>query len=234
MNLLVAAATSMELSPFIAHINQGWSNTGNHLYARGAVRLRVLITGVGSVATAWSLTKELMEQRTDFAIQAGVAGAYDNDLALGEVVQVESDLFADLGAEDHYQFRHVYELGLTNASEFPYDKGLLVAPDHPLRAANDLKRVSGITVNTVSGSSFTVAQRRDQFRAQVETMEGAAFHFVCLQQRCSFMQIRSLSNYVTPRDRAAWKLPEAIERLNAWLIGFMDEQALTEPEVSVA
>jgi futalosine hydrolase len=45
-------------------------------------------------------------------------------------------------------------------------------------------------------------------------MEGAAFFYACLQQQgLGFVQIRALSNYVEPRNRAAWQIPQAIEHL---------------------
>jgi len=49
-------------------------------------------------------------------------------------------------------------------------------------------------------------------------MEGAAFHYVCLQQHIPFIQIRSISNIVGVRDKNKWKMKEAIESLNKKLI----------------
>ena len=49
-------------------------------------------------------------------------------------------------------------------------------------------------------------------------MEGAALHYVCLQMAQPFLQLRAISNYVMPRDRAAWKIGDAVTALNAQLI----------------
>ncbi|MFZ1371603.1 MAG: futalosine hydrolase, partial [Ferruginibacter sp.] len=57
-----------------------------------------------------------------------------------------------------------------------------------------------------------------QFKPGIETMEGAALHYVCLQENIPFLQIRSISNYVGERDKIKWKLKEAIENLNTDLI----------------
>ncbi len=48
-------------------------------------------------------------------------------------------------------------------------------------------------------------------------MEGAALHYVCLQEQIPFVQIRSVSNYVGERDKTKWKMKEAIENLNTEL-----------------
>ncbi len=45
-------------------------------------------------------------------------------------------------------------------------------------------------------------------------MEGAAFHYVCLQEEVKFLQLRSISNAVGERDKKQWKMKEAIISLN--------------------
>ncbi len=49
-------------------------------------------------------------------------------------------------------------------------------------------------------------------------MEGAAFHYVCLQEKIPFLQLRAISNYVGERNKANWNLNEAIRNLNKKLI----------------
>jgi futalosine hydrolase len=49
---------------------------------------------------------------------------------------------------------------------------------------------------------------------QVESMEGAAFMYACLLHGVPFAQVRGVSNRVERRNRAAWRLDEAIARLN--------------------
>jgi futalosine hydrolase len=45
-------------------------------------------------------------------------------------------------------------------------------------------------------------------------MEGAALHYVCLQQEINFLQLRSISNIVGERDKQKWEMKEAIANLN--------------------
>jgi futalosine hydrolase len=44
-------------------------------------------------------------------------------------------------------------------------------------------------------------------------MEGAAFMYACLIQGVPFAQVRAVSNMAERRNRAAWKLSEAIANL---------------------
>jgi futalosine hydrolase len=204
MKLLVIAATEMEISPFIA-------DTGS--------KTDILITGVGMLATGYALTKKLNTTRYDLVIQAGVGGSFDMSLPLGEVVFVTTDRYGDLGAEDHDEYLDFFEMGLIDKEAAPYANGILKTPLLAIHEKIDLRHVSGLTVNTVSGSENTIRRRR-QYGCAVESMEGAAFHYVCLQEGVPFAQIRSLSNYVTPRDKSQWKMKEAIINLNDWLIDF--------------
>lgn len=45
-------------------------------------------------------------------------------------------------------------------------------------------------------------------------MEGAAVFYVANQLNIPAIQIRSISNYVEPRDRANWKIQEALSSLS--------------------
>jgi len=44
-------------------------------------------------------------------------------------------------------------------------------------------------------------------------MEGAAFMSACLASRIRFAQVRAVSNIVERRNRAAWRVPEALAAL---------------------
>ena len=51
------------------------------------------------------------------------------------------------------------------------------------------------------------------FAADIESMEGAALHYVCLLQKVPFLQLRSISNKVGVRDKTKWKIKTAIDNL---------------------
>jgi futalosine hydrolase len=63
---------------------------------------------------------------------------------------------------------------------------------------------------------------REKFLPDIESMEGAAFHYVCLQQKNNFLQLRSISNRVGERDKSKWKLKESIENLNKELLKIIE------------
>ncbi len=173
------------------------------------------------VATAYSLTKKLQQQQYDLVLQVGVCGSFDQGIPLGTVVYVSSDRYGDLGAEDHDKYLDIFDMGLMEKDVAPHTGGCLVNPLLPGNYKIDLPHVSGLTVNTVSGNQQTIARRAAQYDCTVESMEGAAFHYVCLQEGVAFAQVRSISNYVTPRDKTQWRMKDAIINLNYWLIDFI-------------
>lgn len=59
----------------------------------------------------------------------------------------------------------------------------------------------------------------------VESMEGAAFHYVCLQQQIPFIQLRSISNEIGERDKSKWEMKKAITQLNEKLIDLLNSIA---------
>ena len=204
MNVLVVAATEAEVAIF---------------RSRTPACAHILITGVGPIATTWAVTNHLATHQYDLVIQAGVAGTFHHHLQLGSLVWVIADTYGDLGAEDHDNYLSMFELGLQPKDDAIHKAGMLTAPTADIPVPGGMPQVTGITVSTVTGSAATVARRAAMGHC-TESMEGAAFHYVCLKAAVPYVQVRALSNYVTPRDRSSWKMKEAIIALNDWLIAY--------------
>ena len=96
---------------------------------------------------------------------------------------------------------------------------------HEYLRHSGLPAVKAITVNKLSDSELQKQQYIIAFDADIESMEGAALHYVCLQENIPFLQIRSVSNYIGERDKTKWKLKEAIENLNSELISLINGPA---------
>lgn len=86
-----------------------------------------------------------------------------------------------------------------------------------------LPQAAGVTVNTVSGSTASIARLGQKYRPDVESMEGAAFHYSCLVEQVPFVQLRTISNYVEVRDKSRWNIPLAVENLNGTLRALLTE-----------
>jgi futalosine hydrolase len=194
MQILLAAATNFEIQPFIS--------TNNNI--------DVLITGVGVPATIYNLQKKLQEKRYDVVIQAGIAGTFLNDSALGKTFLVKQDTFGDIGIEEKGNFSTIFKLGFASENDLPFENGWLINK-HLLLSSES---VTAVTVNKVSDSEIQKQQLIKTYNPAVESMEGAALHYVCLQENLSFLQLRSISNHVGERDKSKWKIKDAISSLN--------------------
>lgn len=205
MRILLIAATEYEIEPFRAE-NKA---------------VDVLITGVGVPVTVYHLQKTIQQIQPDLIIQAGIAGAFSEKQLLGEVVLVKQDAFGDLGMEQKEQFTPIFRSEFANKNEFPFSDGWLINPS-TLFTRTQLRSVKAITVNKVTDSILQKQQSIINFSPDIESMEGAALHFVALQQNIPFIQIRSISNWVGERDKSKWKIKEAISNLNNELKKIID------------
>lgn len=206
MNVLIVAATEFEIGPFLKEI----------------ISTDVLITGVGIPAVIFHLTKKISENKYDIVIQAGIAGTFNDRLKLSEVVVVKEDTFADLGIEENGKFHSLFEKGFIGENDFPFIKGWLKNQHEILQKIN-LPLAKGITVNKISDDAVRNKMMQRKYSADVESMEGAAFHYVCLQQKVNFLQLRSISNYVGERDKLKWELKNAIENLDKQLLKIIEK-----------
>ena len=93
----------------------------------------------------------------------------------------------------------------------------------PIQYLHVLPKAIGITVNKVHGISDSIAELETCFDADVESMEGGAAMYACAKENINFIEIRTISNKVEPRNRANWNIPLAIENLNQTLIAIINE-----------
>jgi futalosine hydrolase len=224
MRILVVTATPFEIEPLVGRMRHV-SDTGmrSAVYRFGDHDVDVLTTGVGMVATSAWCSRACAAEHYDLALNFGLCGSFDPSLGPGTVVHVTTDRLAELGAEDGDRFLTVQQLDLLGDNDFPFDAGMLVnAAPPPLAPLSRLRTVAGITVNTVHGDERTIEAVRARCQPDVESMEGAAFMYSCLVAGVPFAQVRAVSNAVERRNRAAWKIDEAIAALGAVAIGLLE------------
>lgn len=173
----------------------------------------LLITGVGMTATAFAMGQHLSRQYEQ-VINLGIAGCYDRSIPLGSILNITSDEFSELGAEDKDEFLPIDLLGFGKSR-------YLAKGSTESNSIIPLKEVNGITVNKVHGNTKSIAAIVNRLHPVTESMEGAAVFYSCNQLNISCMQVRSISNYVEERNRDSWKIGLAVKNLNEWAIEFL-------------
>ncbi|WP_297089760.1 futalosine hydrolase [uncultured Draconibacterium sp.] len=220
MEILIVAATTMEIKLIVDELEK--VEELSHLvksYRLGGLSIDILIAGIGTSFTTFHLVNALRDKKYDAVINIGVAGSLTRELKIGEVVNVYSDEYADLGIEKQHEFLTLFESGYLNVNEFPFENGQLKASNS--NGWIKLKKVKGITTNKSYGRDSSITEIKEKFTAHVESMEGAAVFYVCNWLGVSCYQLRSVSNYVEPRDSEKWNIPLALENLKEEVIGIL-------------
>ena len=218
MKILLVSATQSEITPLLKKFRKISAKENISSFRFEKKSIDVLITGVGMTAMAFHLGK-ILNKKYDLAINAGVAGSFRKNIPLGSVVNVVSDCFADLGAEDGQKFLTLMEMGMPETRS----NNPVVRSKKARNIFSILPQVKGITVNTVHGNPASIKNVIKKFNPDIESMEGAAFFFSCNHEKIPCVQIRAVSNFVEKRNKMKWKMKSAVENLHAVLENFLRE-----------
>lgn len=222
MKILIVSATSYEIAPLIKYLDEHAEKASFFDYKLNGHTIYPLVTGVGALMTSFAMARYTDIANVDVAINAGVAGSYNDRYRPGDVVEVVSDRFADLGVEEaDGSFTDVYQMGLSDPQRYPFDQGWITNVKQ--KHHTGLPQVKGLTVNKVHGTQESIDVTVAKYNGDVESMEGAGFMYAARALDMDFHQIRSISNMVEPRNKENWRIREAIDNLNAHLITFVHD-----------
>ncbi|WP_261381460.1 futalosine hydrolase [Paenibacillus cremeus] len=181
-------------------------------------RFDVLAGGVGPVAAAVSTATALATTKSgyDLVVSAGIGGGFAGRAGIGSLVVASEIIAADLGALTPEGFASVDELGFGSA-RVPVDLDRAGRAVEALRAAG-LPVCLGpvLTLSTVTGTADTATELAQRVPgAAAEAMEGFGVAEAARKHGLPVLELRAISNPVGPRDRAAWRIGEALAALEA-------------------
>ncbi|MEU8589050.1 futalosine hydrolase [Streptomyces sp. NPDC048664] len=186
----------------------------------GAVLHRVhggpdlLAAGVGpgraAAATASALTAAALRGAPyGLVVCAGIAGGFAPHAPVGSLVVADEIIAADLGAETPDGFLPVADLGFGTSAHRP-----------PASLVRDLADATGartgavLTVSTATGGAARATELRARHpQALAEAMEGFGVAEAAAAHGTPAVEVRAVSNPVGPRDRAAWRIGDALTAL---------------------
>lgn len=204
MKVLIAAATKLELTEIEKKEIQNLK-----------LDIDFVITEVGMIATTFHLLDKLHKEHFDLMIQIGIAGSFDTQLALGSAVSISSESIAEMGVIENNTYKDIFSLHLVDPNKYPYKDGTLVNPHNDLLSKTGLPKLAAVTINQISTDPSVINRYKNTYHASIESMEGAAFHYVGLMQHIPFIQIRGISNYAGERNKTNWKIKESIASSSA-------------------
>lgn len=199
MDIAIVAATDLEIAP--------WREM-TLPYSKGKITLST--TGVGAIPTTYAISKLIADANPQLIIQIGIAGSFNQSLRIGTAVAVQTEIMADMGVFEDGTYRDIFQMGLTPYDAFPYENGRLNNPHIHLLEKTGITKANAVSVNEISTTPHKIALFQHQYGADIESMEGAAFHYACLSSHTPFIQLRGISNIVGERDKKQWNIPEAL------------------------
>ncbi|MBM9505171.1 futalosine hydrolase [Actinacidiphila acididurans] len=185
------------------------------LAGAGAPRATVIAAGAGPAAAAVGAATALARAAADadpytLVISAGIGGGFAPAAPVGSVVVAEVIVAADLGVATEDGFTPLAELGFGRSEHKAAPLSAAVA--QALGAAYG----PVLTVSTVTGTERRAAELRTRHPGAVaEAMEGFGVAEAARAHGVPVLELRTVSNAVGPRDRAAWRIGEALAALTA-------------------
>jgi futalosine hydrolase len=156
-------------------------------------------------------------------IQVGIAGSFVEKFKRGNVVMVRDEVMGDTGVYEGETFKDLFDLGLLEPTNSYFHNKRLQNPYLVEWIRYGLPAAKGLTINQISTDAKHIDRLLVKYGCEIESMEGAAFHYVCLHEQVPFIQIRAISNVVGERNKNNWKLKDAINNLNEKLITIIKE-----------
>lgn len=186
---------------------------GTTVHRRGGHDL--IAAGVGparaAASTAAALTAAALGGTPyGLVVSAGIAGGFAPAAPVGSLVVADEITVADLGAETGDGFLPVTELGFGTITHRPPEALVRVVAE-----ATGARTGTVLTVSTATGSAARAdALRTRHPRALAEAMEGFGVAEAAAAHHVPVLEIRAVSNPVGPRDRAAWRIDDALAALS--------------------
>lgn len=180
----------------------------------GDHRFDVLVAGVGPIAAAVNTAKALASGEYNLVISAGIAGGFAGRAEIGSIVVANEIIAADLGVETPEGFRSLDELGF-GSTRIQVDACLVRQVADALNTAGLSINIGPVlTVSTVTGTDATAKELAARVQgATAEAMEGYGVAVAALDRGLPILEIRTISNLVGTRDRAAWRIGDALDAL---------------------
>ena len=231
MPLALVTATAAEMRAALAGIavNADVPDRGACPGQVGGREMLLVVTGVGPVNAALETGACLEQYAITGVLNVGVAGSFDLARApLGSAVTATAEVYAEYGLAGGD--------GLVSAERFAFpqwDDGsqrvmqrMKLDPETAARAMGlclpqGVILGTGLTVAGVTGTSERAQALQTLHGALTESMEGFALALACLTRGLPFLEVRTISNGVGEKDRAKWKLNEAMTGLGTVLAGML-------------
>lgn len=227
--VLILSATAGELAPLRASLEEPtgsalagpstvveavvpwWDVVGGSL---AGVDVATASTGIGKVNAAAGAVVALAALRPSHVVLVGIGGAYPGSgLELGEVAVASSEVHIDSGVGHDASWQGLEAMGFPLLATEPPTYNRLELDKRLVRLIGDAtgaKPVPFATSEAVTDSLELARAFAARHGVAVESMEGAAVAQVARAYGVPLVELRGVSNVVGVRDKARWRIADAI------------------------
>ena len=180
MKVVIVAATEKEIElirklPIFTDLNNS-----------NQFEISFLISGVGLLASCFSIAELIFNKKPNLIVQVGIAGSFDPAFALGSVVAVQNEYLGDAGVVENNMLKDLFDLGLQGPDDLPFIQKKLANIYLEKWNITFLAIVDSITINEITTSEERILQLKEKYTPSIESMEGASLHYCCLKTGTPF------------------------------------------------
>jgi futalosine hydrolase len=175
--------------------------------------VETLVAGIGPVEAAARVARALTLHRYNFVVDAGIAGAFRGEFAVGDAVVVAEERIEI----DRENGEAIVPAAGSRIEDCTYADAALVEAIEAL----GFPRARGITVPRVTCTEIT-AQRLHEKGVQVESMEGFAVLRAAELAGVPAVELRGISNYVGDRASGEWDIAAGLGGLRRIVNAMLD------------
>jgi len=180
-----------------------------------------VITGIGPINAALVFGKVLATfPDLHGALSLGIGGSFDlGEADLGGWAVATEEIWPEIGIKTK-ECVHAQALGFPQGQtgrDAIWDR-MSIDPDRNARAMGiripeSMVRVPFITVAGVTSTTERGLFLQTIYKCGIENMEGFSLGLACATHQLPFLEIRTVSNKVGPRDKETWRIDKAFDRL---------------------
>jgi len=238
-HILITAAVNQEIENLLQITEKlNIVHIGGRKTYQGSIekrKVRILVTGPGSVNTVQAMTACIENSKPILIIQTGCAGAFqESDLQIGDIGIATEEIDIHLGIESEKPYTPPAELpfsvlkkgGAALKNRYPCSKSLpdlacKILVDALTKEKINVKKGPFVTVSTITATDKSARSLYRQFSATMEAMEGAGAAHLSIHYNIPFLEIRSASNMVGKREKDKWDLDLACRNSNKAVFAFI-------------
>lgn len=216
--IAISSSHEYELAGIMAHLDKHYKAKGFFEFTKNEVSIFPTVLGIGPVMTTYGIANSKQLKDVDMFIYMGLGAGMPGKVNVGNVYQIVSEKFADLGTSSNDNFEDIFDLELFKTDKFPFNGKQLVNESYDPK--EPLEMAFGASVNTISDNPKFIETIQKKYDPDILSFDGAALHYCCKMYNIKFIQLRAVSTILGSSEGSSTTL--ALANLTNKVIALME------------